>query len=182
MATTLSHNQLSLYWQQAGGPVSDGNVAAAIAQAESGGDPSKINNTAYPNLPNYHPPATGNQPEYSVGLWQINVVAHPNYTAANMLDPLKNAQAAVAISGNGRDFGAWSTFTTTDPRLSYKQYLVSSSGGGATSGGGTAPAASDATRSTSGWHSINTVLSRRLPGSLHDAQRLRKAALRKLHR
>ena len=182
MATNLTHNQLSLYWQRAGGRVTVSNTAAAIAQAESSGDPSKINNTAYPNRPNYHPPAPGNLPEYSVGLWQINLVAHPNYTEKNMLDPVKNAAAAVTISNNGRDFSPWSTYTTPDPKLSYKQYLVTGTGGGATSSGGTSTAGAKPTTGLRGYADFNTALSRHLPGSLASAKRKRNAALHRLSR
>jgi Lysozyme like domain len=182
VAATLDHTQLEEAWVLAGGPQQYADTAAAIAQAESSGDPTKINNTARPNRPGYHAPSSGAQPEYSVGLWQINLEAHPGYTEAQMLDPVANAEAAVAISSAGSSFAAWTTYTNGV----YRSYLAGSTSsglGGTTGGGGAgAAAASDATRSTSGWHSINTALSRRLPGSLHDAQRLRKAALHKLHR
>ena len=106
----LTPVELGTLWRQAGGD--DGNIqtAVAIALAESSGNPDAIDNTARPDLPGYHPPTIGNLPEYSVGPWQINIVAHPNYTAAEMLDPLQNAKAAYAISGGGQLWGAWSTY------------------------------------------------------------------------
>jgi len=108
---TISHSDLEALWTLAGGTQATADVAAAIAEAESGGNPSAIANTAYPNLPGYHPPPPGAQPEYSVGLWQINLLAHPQYTASQMLTPRLNAIAAYAISNGGTDFSPWTTYT-----------------------------------------------------------------------
>lgn len=114
-----SYAELAGLWIEAGGSGSKAGTAAAIAEAESGGNPTRINNTAYPNLPGYRPPSPGASPEYSVGLWQINILAHPSYTKTEMLDPLENARAAVAISSDGRNFKHWTTYADG----AYKQYL-----------------------------------------------------------
>lgn len=118
---TLSLIELEALWDQAGGLPSAAPVAAAIAMAESSGVTTVIANTAYPRRAGYHAPSPGAQKEYSVGLWQINLLAHPQYTEAQMLDPAKNAAAAIAISGNGSDFGPWSTYTSG----AYKAFLIS---------------------------------------------------------
>jgi len=79
----------------------DSNLAAAIALAES-------------NAPATHPP-TGN-PEaigdggLSFGLWQIYTRVHPEYSQAELFDPLKNAKAAFKISEGGKNWRPWSTY------------------------------------------------------------------------
>lgn len=82
----------------------DPQVAVAIALAESGGFPGSIADTPR---------------EYSIGLWQINVKAHPQYDnlqwRAWLLDPGYNAQAAFKISKEGTDWRPWSTWWK-DPR------------------------------------------------------------------
>lgn len=108
----LSHTDLEALWVLNGGSEVTADTAASIAQAESGGDPSKINNTAYPNRPGYHAPAKGDLKEYSVGLWQINMLAHPQYTEAQLLTPNGNVKAALSISVEGSSFSAWSTYTS----------------------------------------------------------------------
>jgi hypothetical protein len=75
---------------------SDPRLAAAVAYAESKGDPLARNVTAI---------------EASYGLWQVNVRAHPEYDAASLGDPLYNAQAALTLSRTARGWGHWSTFT-----------------------------------------------------------------------
>jgi hypothetical protein len=121
--TVYNQGQLEGLWDAAGGDATAAEVAAAIAQAESSGDSAAINNTAYPDQPGYTEPAEGEPPAFAVGLWQINILAHPEYTEAEMLDPDQNAAAAVAISDDGTDFSPWVTYTNG----AYQQYLT---GGG----------------------------------------------------
>lgn len=80
-------------------------MAAAIATAESQGNPT-IQNPTNANV---------------VGLWQINTSpdANPEYTIAQMKNPLANAVAAVKISGNGTNWNAWQTYTSG----AYLKYL-----------------------------------------------------------
>lgn len=82
---------------------SDPDVAAAVAMAESRGNPAAQNVTSR---------------EASYGLWQINVRAHPQYDAARLLDPTYNAQAAFAIR-QASGWAPWSTYTHGD----YLQYM-----------------------------------------------------------
>lgn len=81
----------------------DPKLAAAIALAESGGVTGAILRSSI---------------EYSVGLWQINTLAHPQYSVDDMKDPIKNARAAFAISKGGTDWHQWPTFT----HGKYKQF------------------------------------------------------------
>lgn len=89
----LSHPVLLDLATRAGFP--DPEMAVAIALAESGGFPSEIANTSR---------------EYSVGLWQINLKAHPSYAKEQLLDPGQNALAAFAISKGGTDWRPWSVW------------------------------------------------------------------------
>lgn len=68
-------------------------TAVAIAGAESGYDPASV----------------GDQGT-SFGLWQIHLPAHPQYTAAQMVDPLANAAAMAEISSGGTNWHPWSTY------------------------------------------------------------------------
>lgn len=117
---TLDHSELETVWLIAGGVETEQDVAAAVAQAESGGDPTSIDNTAHPDRPHYHRPGPGAQPEYSIGLWQINMLAHPQYTERELLTPLGNARAAVQVSSDGRDWHPWSTFNDG----AYREFLA----------------------------------------------------------
>jgi len=157
---SLSFIELRALWIQEGGRPDSADTAAAIALAESGGDTSRINNTAFPNRPGYHPPAVGNLPEYSVGLWQINMLAHPQYSEEELLTQLGNVRAALAISSNGLLFGAWSTFTSG----AYKAFLPSGSG---TPVGPPAPGSSgaepEATRALGGWADLQHAVNKALP-------------------
>jgi hypothetical protein len=90
------------YAQLAG--FSDPDFATAIAMAESGGNPRAVAKT---------------DREHSVGLWQINLRAHPQYTEAQMLDPKQNAAAAYKISRGGTNWRPWSTYQSG----AYQRYL-----------------------------------------------------------
>lgn len=88
-------------------------TAVAIAMAESRGNPSARNDNA----------DTGDD---SWGLWQINYFGNLAEGRTkkfgpkeSMTDPVANAKAAYEISGGGRNFKAWTTYTSGK----YKQYL-----------------------------------------------------------
>jgi hypothetical protein len=70
-------------------------LAAAVAMAESGGDPNAYGDAQYGG---------------SIGLWQVNLPAHPSYTAAELYDPATNAAAAYAISSGGTNWQPWTTY------------------------------------------------------------------------
>jgi hypothetical protein len=103
--------------KQAGFPEGELDTAAAIAMAESGGDPGALNAVPGAN-------AKGRLPERSVGLWQINVLAHPEFDEATLRNPEENARAALAVFRKaGGSWRPWGTYTTSDPRLSYRRFL-----------------------------------------------------------
>jgi hypothetical protein len=116
---TFTHTQLMELWVLHGGLQQDADVAAAIAQAESGGcqyakagptDDRPVKQCTYRQT----------NGENSYGLWQINRRAHPGYTAASLYTPGGNAAAAVQIAGLPASFTPWSTYTDG----AYKQYLT----------------------------------------------------------
>lgn len=96
---TLTVAQLEQLWKDHGGNADKAKLEALIALCESTGNTSQIHNTAYPDRPRYSPPLKGDLPEYSVGLWQINIYAHTQYSEAEMLTSSGNVKAEIAISG-----------------------------------------------------------------------------------
>lgn len=83
-------------------------LMAAIAEAESGGDPNSLNATDY----------GGTQSSY--GLWQISTGTHTP-PSPNWADPKTNAQLAVRkLKSEG--LGAWGTYTSG----AYKQFMQNS--------------------------------------------------------
>ena len=89
-AGTYSCGGLEALWEEAGGSSGEAVMAAEIAMAESGGNPEAVS------------------PTDDFGLWQIN----GSHGAEATLNPLGNARAAVDISGNGSNWGPWTTYVT----------------------------------------------------------------------
>jgi hypothetical protein len=105
----LSSAQIRTYATNAGFQGSDLDTAVAVALAESSGNPAAVGDL---NV----------TPGGSIGLWQVNLAAHPEYTAAQLKDPQTNANAAFAIyQAAGNSFSPWTTFNTG----AYMQYLPS---------------------------------------------------------
>lgn len=108
--TTLTDGQIAQLAVSAGvaGSLNAIATATAIAIAESGGDPLK------------HNPGNGTtDKEDSYGLWQINILAHPNYNKAQLYTPSYNASAMNDISNGGANWNPWGTYTSG----AYKQYM-----------------------------------------------------------
>lgn len=130
MASPYSYAQLEAIAKQGGFPDSMLPLMAAIAMAESGGNPAATN--ANDN--------GGTQTSW--GLWQISNGTH-SQPAPNILDPIVNAQQAWA-KYNSQGLGAWGTYTSG----AYRSYLQGSvppdlnigpsAGGGSGGGSGTA--------------------------------------------
>lgn len=89
---------------------------AGIAGAEGGYTTGAVYNTAYPNLPNYAgPPGPGNLPEYSVGLFGLNLFpqygqngSQAAYSAGAQLAANPQAQATTALQlFTQRGFEPW---------------------------------------------------------------------------
>jgi hypothetical protein len=97
----------------------DPELAAAVAMAEShiaGSIPPQANPHAS-NIVTH--PLPGNAPERSFGLWQVNTLAHPEFSETSLLDAAYNAHAALLISKSGTDFTPWTQYKNG----AYKQYM-----------------------------------------------------------
>lgn len=93
---TVDAAQLAQMWTQIGAPA---NVAQAfgngIAGAEGGNTTGAVYNTAFPSLPGYTPVLAGNQPEYSVGLYGLNI-----YGDLGITDPQQAFQIGQKLAQN----------------------------------------------------------------------------------
>lgn len=165
--TVFNHAQLENLWIAVGGRAADADTAAAIAQAESGGDSTAIRNSEYRNLPNYRPPDPGAQPEFSVGLWQVNLLQHTQYNELEMLDPTLNARAALQIYVARGNFSDWTTWKDG----TYSIHLTGVGPGGTFTPTGTDPNLRPVGAHT-GWHEINLAMSRHLPAALFTSNRV----------
>lgn len=101
----LTYSQLEGVWIQGGGQSSLAPLMAAIALAESGGNPDALNGNDN----------GGRQSSY--GLWQISTGTHTP-PASNWSDPVENARLAVGkLKSQG--LGAWGTYSSG----AYKPFL-----------------------------------------------------------
>ena len=98
-----TYGQLETLWIDAGGPKALAPLMAAIALAESGGNPGALNLT------------DNGGTQTSVGLWQVSNGTH-SYPAS-WTTPAGNAAEAVA-KYQSQGLGAWGTYTSG----AYKQY------------------------------------------------------------
>lgn len=102
-----TYAQLEQIWINAGGSRSTAPMAAAIAWAESSGNPQ----------------ATSPNPDggTNVGLWQLDTPGGggAGFSASQLADPTVNAAAAVRASNNGTNWSTWETYATG----AYKGYL-----------------------------------------------------------
>jgi hypothetical protein len=123
--TLYSYAQLAGLWINNGGPSLVAPVAAAIAEAESGGCSTALN------------PTDNGGTQSSFGLWQISNGTHTP-PAANWSDGNVNAQLAVAKYKAAGGFSPWGTYNSG----AYRAYLNGSTtpdtsvpGGGSAGGG-----------------------------------------------
>jgi LysM repeat protein len=91
LSGTLSCTGLEALWEAAGGSHGEAFMAAEIAMAESGGNQFALS------------------PTNDYGYWQINGSHGPAMATFN---PIGNAKAAIAISDDGHDWAAWTTYTS----------------------------------------------------------------------
>ncbi len=82
----------------------DPDLAAAVAAAESAGDPFALGDS-------------GN----SYGLWQIHVPSHPEWRGRehDLWRPEVNASAALTISSGGKNWQPWTTYRSG----AYRKYM-----------------------------------------------------------
>jgi Lysozyme like domain len=104
----IATSDIAMYAANAGFTGPDLQVAVAVALAESSGYADVVGDLLV-------------TPGGSVGLWQINLKAHPQYSQAQLMDPQTNANAAYSIySAAGNQFTPWSTYTNG----AYASYIV----------------------------------------------------------
>jgi lysozyme-like protein len=123
-----SFSQLKQLWTSAGGDAAWGTVMAAIALAESSGNPDAIN------------PTDNGGRQSSYGLWQISNGTHTP-PAANWNDPTENARLANAkLKSQG--LKAWGTYVSG----AYEKFMPAGTSAPqvvANPGGGPVPGSSD---------------------------------------
>lgn len=112
-----TYGQLETLWTNAGGSKALAPLMAAIALAESGGNPGALNLT------------DNGGTQTSVGLWQVSNGTH-SYPAA-WATPAGNAAEAVA-KYQSQGLGAWGTYTSG----AYQQYYQGSTAASALPQGG----------------------------------------------
>ena len=166
-----SYGQLETLWINAGGPKAVAPLMAAIALAESGGNPGALNQT------------DNNGTQTSVGLWQVSSGTH-QYPSA-WATAQGNATEAVA-KYKSQGLGAWGTYTSGAYLQYYKGGTPASS---LPQGGGTQQATLD---SAPGWlvpveaasgpigilNAIGTQLVGGISGGVGTAHRLRASGNR----
>lgn len=134
--TTFTYAQLQQLWINNGGSTTTAPLAAAVAEAESGGRSW----------------VTSSNPDggTNVGPWQLDTPGGggAGHTVAQLQDPNVNAAAAVKASNGGTNWTTWATYVSG----AYKPFLSNSStpdpnvpAGGSSSAA--APAALDAASS-----------------------------------
>lgn len=97
--SNLSAAQIASYAKEAGFTGNGLTTITAIALAESGGNPGAVCNNC------------AGVKENSIGLTQINTLAHPQYTTSTLLNPYQNMLAAYQVSNGGTNFNPWTTYT-----------------------------------------------------------------------
>lgn len=95
--------QLEQLWIQNGGNPASAQTAAAVALAESSGDPAATNHNSNGTIDR--------------GLWQINSI----HGAQSTNDVVANVRAAIAISNNGANWQPWTTYVSG----AYQRFLAS---------------------------------------------------------
>ena len=142
--TDYSYAQLEGLWINAGGPRDQAATAAAIAEAESGGNSDAHN------------------PSGASGLWQILGNPFPG----NPFDPATNARMAVAkykqAPGGGDNFSPWVTYEDG----SYRAYLSGKTSPDANVPGSPSSVAAAAAAGTQADCLVSNPLSLPLIGSL----------------
>jgi cell wall-associated NlpC family hydrolase len=116
-AMRLRPEEIFRFAMQAGFSPDQSVTMTAIALAESGGNPEAHNPVG----------------EDSVGLWQVNLQAHPQYAGLDVTDPLTNARMAYEVSGGGADIGPW-TVTHADNGSPYLRYQAQAEAAAAANG------------------------------------------------
>ena len=136
---SLSYGQLEQLWNNAGGNRALAPLMAAIALAESGGNPNATN------------PTDNGGTQTSWGLWQISNGTH-GQPAQNILSPAVNAQQAVA-KYKSQGLGAWGTYTSG----AYKQFFNSKTPASTLPQGGSGGSGTQSAQLASWWNPVSDI-------------------------
>lgn len=98
----LSFDDIVRVALSAGFPPDRANAAARIAWRESQGNPGAARVVTAAQAP-----ALRQLPERSFGLWQVNVLAFPQYDEGLLRDPEYAARAVFELSKGGSDWRPW---------------------------------------------------------------------------
>lgn len=96
----------------------DSGTAAAIALAESSGNPTAYNKEPQ-DVPGRYQRESVDDGLGSYGLWQIYLAAHAELSGVDLTDPQNNANAAFSVYSEAGGFHPWSTFKSG----AYQAYL-----------------------------------------------------------
>lgn len=174
-------NELKALWVTVGGGGGTADLAASIAFAESSGCQYALAGPV-DIRPVKECTWTKTSRENSCGYWQINLDAHPQYSAPYIFDPYENARAALAISNHGTDFDPWTTYKDG----AYKPYLSAYAGEAPTvpppppvapSSGGASQAPAEPVRLTAdhGWNRLMHGLSHSAPKNIAYTRRMNQS-------
>ncbi len=128
-------SQIMNLWTRQGGSAQVANLAASVALAESGGNPSASNKNSNGSIDR--------------GLWQINSV----HGALSTFNPAANAKAAVKISSGGRNWRPWVAFTNG----AYRRFLGVPGTSSSSRGGSAVAAASSGNSEQAGSRTVNSI-------------------------
>lgn len=185
-ADQQTFDQLKGLWLAVDGNPGEADLAASVAMAESTGcqyalagpvDIRPVKECTWHKT----------RGENSCGYWQINLYAHKDYSAPYIFDEYENARAAKAISNNGSDWNAWSTYVDG----AYKQFLAQFAGQAATAPPPPPVSGPDKYGDTptlpngvwnEGWQHFTKQLSHTLPAALTASQQAGERTLHTLAR
>lgn len=124
---TMNLADLRELLRRVGFPEESLDRAAAVAMAESRGNPNAVaivTPLQAETWNNEHPGQPRHAAERSFGLFQVNTLAHPEYDEGRLADPDYNAAAALVLSQGGTNFHPWATFNApaSDPN-SYLHWM-----------------------------------------------------------
>lgn len=110
--------QIAQLAERVGFSKEEARIVGAIGYAESTGNPDAIGDVGIEDK-TWGP---------SVGLMQVRSQWADDHTGHtrdqySLKSPLFNMESAWAISGHGKTFTPWSTYTTNDPKRTYKNWL-----------------------------------------------------------
>jgi hypothetical protein len=136
----VNYQQLQALWIARGGDPAMAPIMAAIALAESTGDVTD----------------TTGDGGTSYGLYQIHWTVHPQFNPAQLTNANYNTDAAIQLSGNGKDLSPWTTWKSYVAGYGHGYDVISKLLGPYTGKIPTSSASGSTTSSTSGSSTSST--------------------------